>query len=224
MVGDAWWKISESLEGTAKSQTQAHAGDWYRQALPELSGLTAARVEMRLAKLGDAAPSFVNTLGMKLVWIPAGRFTMGSPASEKGRQADENQVQVEISRGFYLGKYEVTQGEWKAIMGTEPWKGQHLKEGADYAATYVSSNDAVEYCKKLSAKEGKEYRLPWEAEWEYACRAGTMTMYSFGLDASQSNDYAWFAENARAVGEQFAHRVGQKKSNSFAGQSSVRPL
>jgi formylglycine-generating enzyme required for sulfatase activity len=109
---------------------------------------------------------------------------------------------------------EVTAGQWKALMATEPWKGE--KKGPNYPATYVSWNDAVAYCKKLSAKEGKQYRLPTEAEWEYACRAGTNTTWSFGNDEKELGDYAWYDENARdIVSEQFAHQVGQKKSNAF---------
>jgi formylglycine-generating enzyme required for sulfatase activity len=111
---------------------------------------------------------------------------------------------------------EVTQGQWKTVMGTEPWKGeQYVKEGPNNAATYVSWNDAVAYCKKLSEKEGKTYRLPTEAEWEYACRAGTETTYSFGIDQRQLGDYAWYDENASNLGEEYSHQVGLKKPNAF---------
>ena len=97
-------------------------------------------------------------------------------------------------------------------MGTEPWWG---KEGPNYPATYVSWNDAVAYCKKLSEKEGKTYRLPTEAEWEYACRAGTKTAWSFGNDEKVLGDYAWYEENADDIGEEYAHQVGLKKPNAF---------
>jgi len=115
---------------------------------------------------------------------------------------------------------EVTQGQWKALMGTEPWKGQefskYVKEGANYPASYVSWDDAVAYCKKLSEKESKTYRLPTEAEWEYACRAGTKTAWSFGNDEKVIGDYAWYDKNAvEIVSEQYAHQVGLKKPNGF---------
>jgi sulfatase modifying factor 1 len=112
---------------------------------------------------------------------------------------------------------EVTQGQWKAVMGTEPWKGEdYVKEGPDYPASYVSWDDAVAYCKKLSEKESKTYRLPTEAEWEYACRAGTKTAWSFGNDEKVIGDYAWYDKNAaEIVSEQYAHQVGLKKPNGF---------
>ena len=123
-----------------------------------------------------AKESITNTIGMKLNLIPAGTFTMGSPETETDRQDNETQHPVTISKPFYMQTTEVTQGQWKAVMGTEPWKGQgSVKEGPNNAATYVSWDDAIAYCKKLSEKEGKTYRLPTEAEWEYACRAGTET-------------------------------------------------
>ena len=101
-------------------------------------------------------------------------------------------------------------------MGTEPWKGKSLvKEGDDYAATYVSWEDAVAFCKKLSSQDGVEYRLPSEAEWEYSCRGGSESAYSFGADASELGRHAWFGDNADSVGEEYAHEVGQKRGNGF---------
>ena len=140
-------------------------------------------------------PDVVNTksLGMTFKEIPAGTFLMGSPETEPDRHLDEHQHKVTISKAFYMQTTEVTQGQWKAVMGTEPWKGKPTgKEGPNYAATFVSWNDAVAYCEKLSEKEGKTYRLPTEAEWEYACRAGTQTRWSFGNDEKVLGDYAWY--------------------------------
>ena len=101
-------------------------------------------------------------------------------------------------------------------MGTEPWKGKSdVKDGPNYPASCVSWNDAVAYCKNLSEAEGKTYRLPTEAEWEYACRAGTQTTWSFGDDESVLGDYAWYYKNANDIGEKYAHQVGLKKPNAF---------
>ena len=160
--------------------------------------------------------STTNTLDMTFKEIPAGTFTMGSPETEKDRDDDEHQHQVTITKPFYMQTTEVTQGQWKEVMGTEPWKGKSfVKEGLNNAASYVSWNDAVAYCKKLSEKEGKTYRLPTEAEWEYACRAGTETAWSFGDDEKALGDYAWYRENAWDIDEKYAHQVGLKKPNAF---------
>jgi formylglycine-generating enzyme required for sulfatase activity len=153
---------------------------------------------------------------MQLKEIPAGTFMMGSPEGEPDRDSAEHQHPVTISKSFYMQTTEVTQGQWKAVMATEPWKGKSLvKEGANYAASYVSWNDAVAYCEKLSEKEGKTYRLPTEAEWEYACRAGTQTTWSFGDDEKVLGDYGWCRENAWGIDEKYAHQVELKKPNAF---------
>ena len=160
--------------------------------------------------------SITNTIGMKFNKIPAGTFLMGSPETLKDRRDIEYQHKVTISKAFYIQTTEVTQGQWKALMGTEPWKGkQYVKEGPDYPAVYVSWDDTVAYCKKLSEKESKTYRLPTEAEWEYACRAGTKTAWSFRDDEKVLGDYAWYAENANYLDEKYAHQVGLKKPNAF---------
>ncbi len=124
-----------------------------------------------------------------------------------------------ITRPFYLGVYEVTQGEWKKVMHTTPWLGEkYVQDGADFPATYVSWDDATEFCKKLSALEHKTYRLPTEAEWEYACRAGTQTKYSFGDKETDLGAYAWYDGlfgNGNAKREQYPHAVGTRKPNPW---------
>ncbi len=165
-----------------------------------------------------------NELKMKLVWCPAGTFTMGSPESEFGRAEGERQVEVTLTKGFWLGKYEVTQSEWKQVMLSEPWKGEkQTKVGDDYPATFVSWEDAMEFCCKLTTREREarripdawEYTLPTEAQWERACRALTETTFSFGNDESEVGEYAWFLDNTIKAAEIYAHRVGQKKTNPW---------
>jgi formylglycine-generating enzyme required for sulfatase activity len=164
-----------------------------------------------------------NSIGMVLVPIPTGEFMMGSPETEKYRQGLgtwEKQHPVTLTKPFYLGATEVTQAQWKAVMGTTPWKflffsKRGVEEGDHYPATYVGWEDAVEFCRKLSEKEGVEYRLPTEAEWEYACRAGTTTVYSFGDNESQLGEYAWYKENTRENGIHHALIVGKKKPNPW---------
>ena len=168
------------------------------------------------AKTPDVPSPIENSIGMMLVPIPAGEFMMGSPESEVTRDDHETQHRVTLTKSFHLGRTEVTQGQWKAVMGTTPWKGkENVKEGGDYPATLVSWNDAVEFCSKLSEKEGVQYRLPTEAEWEFACRAETTTAYSFGNDESQLGDYTWYVKNAEDVGQECAHIVGQKTPNPW---------
>ena len=172
----------------------------------------------------QAAESITNTLDMMFNKIPAGTFTMGSPEDETGRGDGETQHKVTITKPFYMQTTEVTQSQWKAVMGTEPWKGKSVvKEGPDYPAVYVSWDDAVAYCKILSEKEGKTYRLPTEAEWEYACRAGTETRWSFGDDEKVLGDYAWYYENAELADEKYAHQVAGKKPNSCLLYTSPSP-
>jgi sulfatase modifying factor 1 len=160
--------------------------------------------------------SITQPLDRKFNKIPAGTFLMGSPETEEGRRDIETQHKVTITKAFYMQTTEVTQSQWKEVMGTEPWKGKsYVKEGPNYAATYISWDDAVAYCKKLSEKESVTYRLPTEAEWEYACRAGTQTTWSFGDDEASLGDYAWHDKNAYDIDEKYAHEVGLKKPNAF---------
>ncbi|MCX7403492.1 MAG: SUMF1/EgtB/PvdO family nonheme iron enzyme, partial [Planctomycetia bacterium] len=116
-----------------------------------------------------------NSIGMELIEIPAGKFTMGSPAGEKYRREHESQLTVTLSKPFLLGKTEVTQEQFKKVMGTEPWANQSgVQIGEDNAASYVSWNDATAFCQELTGLEhkagklkvGEVYRLPTEAEWE----------------------------------------------------------
>jgi formylglycine-generating enzyme required for sulfatase activity len=149
-----------------------------------------------------------NSIGMKLKLIPAGEFLMGSPDSDEASYVNEKpQHLVRITKPFYLCVTEVTQDQYETVMGKNP---SHFKGAANPVET-VTWNQAVEFCKKLSAKEGKTYRLPTEAEWEYACRAGTTTSYSFGDDAASFGEYAWFIGNA----ERKTHPVGEKKPNAW---------
>jgi formylglycine-generating enzyme required for sulfatase activity len=135
---------------------------------------------------------------MKFVLIPAGRFTMG-----EGR----DQHEVALSKPFYVGVTEVTQAQYQAITGTNPSK----FNGATNPVDSVSWNDATEFCKKLSEKTRQTVRLPTEAEWEYACRAGTATAFSFGDADSALGDYAWYDANSGST----THPVGHKKPNAW---------
>ena len=131
-----------------------------------------------------------NSIGIEFVTIPAGKFLMGSSEVEKGRDQDETQHEVTLPHGFQMGVYEVTQAQYEQVMGKNP----SIFKGASLPVELVSYNNALEFCKKLSELQaekaaGRRYRLPTEAEWEYACRAGTSTPFHFGqeLNGTQAN-------------------------------------
>jgi serine/threonine protein kinase len=156
-----------------------------------------------------------NSIGMKFVVIPPGEFEMGE---------EDNTVPVTLTKPFRFGVHEVTQGQFRTVMGTEPWKDEghsDVQVGENVAASRVNWMAATTFCKKLTESEraegrlltDEEYRLPTEAEWAYACRAGTTTRFSFGDDDSQLGAYAWYASNAKNAGEAYAHAVGMKKPN-----------
>jgi len=115
---------------------------------------------------------------MELEYIPAGTFMMGSPETEKERGSDETHHQVTISKPFYMGKYQVTQEEWQTVMGNNP---SHFK-GARLPVEQVSWDDAKAFCAKVKQQTGQAIRLPTEAQWEYACLAGTTTPFHFGTE------------------------------------------
>jgi len=141
----------------------------------------------------DLVVDLGNGVSMRLVEIKPGRFMMGSPASEPGRSDDETQHEVTISKAFLLGQTEVTQAQWQAVMGSNP---SRFSGNPNHPVEQVSWNDAQEFCRRLSQKTGMAFRLPTEAEWEYACRSGTTAAYSFGNDASRLREHAWFEDNS----------------------------
>ena len=154
-----------------------------------------------------AAPKTVrNSIGMEFVLIPAGTFQMGSNDGD----SDEKPVHtVRLSRPFYLGKYEVTQAQWEAVMGNNP---SQFKGDSNRPVEQVSWDDVQEFIRRLNTKEsGARYRLPTEAEWEYAARAGSTTAYSFGDGVGQLGQYAWYDGNAGNT----THPVGQLQPNAW---------
>jgi len=170
-------------------------------------GLTESEEQADYINLIELEPDYTNSIGMEFMKIPSGEFMMGSPSNEKDREFDEGPVhKVTIEEPYYLGKYEVTQEQWLKVMGSNPSR----FEGNDHPVEKVSWNDVQDFIEKLNEMEGSDkYRLPSEAEWEYACRAGTTTRFYFGDDMWKLEDYAWYCELLRST----TYPVGQKKPN-----------
>ena len=172
----------------------------------------------RLDTIKTAVVDLPSGATMELVWVEPGTFTMGSPLSEAESDREEGpQHEVTISKGFYLGQYEITQGQWEAVMGMTPWSGEdNVQSNPNNPAVRISWNDMQVFVHKLNVAVGDSlYRLPTEAEWEYACRAGTTTAWSFGDDKSNLGDYAWYDANSGTVREDYAHTVGRKQPNPW---------
>jgi formylglycine-generating enzyme required for sulfatase activity len=170
-------------------------------AKPAGTGNGAAKTN-NPARPATAAKQFANRAGIEMVWITPGSFQMGS---ENGGSDEKPVHQVTIGSGFYMGKTELTQAQWKAVMGTDP---SHFK-GDDLPVEQVSWIDAQEFIRKLNEMEsasGLVYRLPTEAEWEYACRAGTTGDYAGDLDSM-----AWYDKNSNNQ----THPIGKKAPNGF---------
>jgi len=202
-------RLTPAPQASAKAEAAAEKAAAEKaaaeRAAVEKAAVAAAKKSMSPAQLALGAP-IVDSIGMLLVPIPSGTFTMGD-----GSDAH----QVTLTKPFYLGFYEVTQEQYEKVMGTNPSEFR----GAARPVELVLWDDAVEFCKKLSAKEGKRYRLPTEAEWEYACRAGSTTRWSFGDDPASLREYAWYRIDPHS--SPFSHSnwrtypVGQKKPNAW---------
>ncbi len=186
------------------------SGEWVpaAQAQAETARQAAARAEAERQKQALTIPD----LGMTLQPVAAGEFQMGA---NDGSVDDKPAHRVQLTRPFWIGKTEVTQRQWELVMGNNP---SHFK-GADNPVECVSWNDCVEFCRKLTQREqaagrlpvGYTYRLPTEAQWEYACRAGTTTRYNFGNETNALDQAGWYDSNSGAT----TNPVGQKAVNAW---------
>src|ERR1043165_401756 len=200
------------LEISNREQAKHRSGLWIGLAvgLVLLVGLIALGGCGRNSANSNTPPSpgtvVKNSTGMEFAYVPAGSFQMGT---EKGDiSGTELPVhQVTLARGFYMGRYEVTQAQWQKVMGVNPSSFLSKDCGENCPVNSVSWNDVQEFIKKLNAlNDGYQYRLPSEAEWEYACRAGTT-----GEFAGDLNSMAWYEKNS----EDKLHPVGQKQPNAW---------
>jgi formylglycine-generating enzyme required for sulfatase activity len=267
-IGDAWWAVAETKQGSERDALRLRAAAWYQQAETKLAGgLAVLKARQRLAevrKLGREVPVLsrtpppaiapfdattakqhqaawakhlgvpvlqANSIEMRFALIPPGEFDMGSPKEEVGQlleyakargapswyndrvPAEAPRHRVRITRAFYLGVCEVTQAEYERVMGNNP---SQCAGEATRPVEQVTWGDAAEFCRKLGELREERalravYRLPTEAEWEYACRAGTTTRFNFGEDEAGLGEHAWRAGNAQKQ----TQPVGRKLPNSF---------
>lgn len=171
------------------------------------------RGDIREVELPDKLPC-------KLVWLSPGQFLMG----QDGVEQTEMPVHTVQLDGFWIGQTEITQAQFKSLMGMELWAfDQYAKENPSHAANYITYDEAIEFCKKLTAQErnagrlakGWKYTLPTEAQWEYACRAGTTSTFSCGDSEWELEKHAWLQTNTSQAGEPYPHEVAKKKPNDW---------
>ncbi|MDW5549470.1 SUMF1/EgtB/PvdO family nonheme iron enzyme [Methanosarcina sp.] len=220
--------IYDLLNSLLKSELQP---DNYSDAVQHLKGISTSSESSRnmnkvdksntAVSISENKESLVNSeepdisktftslsTGMEFVLIPAGKFMMGSPSDKEGIYDEDPIHKVTIEHSFYMGKYPVTQKQWEKVRGNNPSK----FKGEDQPVEMVSWEDTKDFIARLNEMEGTDkYRLPSEAEWEYSCRAGTQTRYSFGDDESKLKEYGWYHDNADSK----THPVGQRTKNPW---------
>ena len=208
MLSKYWKEVADNkFKGVKYSDPAKFTDQWYEERKAEIAK-SEKEGEVRSKALNMAwreEQDLGQGLKLEMVLIPAGKFVMGSPESEEGRHKNETQHEVTLTKPFYMGKYEVTQEQWEAVMGNNPSR----DKGPKLPVTNVSWKDCQKFIKKLNAKTDGGYRLPTEAEWEYACRAGTKTAFSF-RDKITPKDANY---NDSKIGKPVA--VGRYNPNAF---------
>ena len=211
-----WANPGETL--LLKALNAGLAGGELMTQVLESAGATLPHAIDQAPLSTSVPPADWTDLADHWVWVEPGSFVMGSPESEAGRETDESpQHEVTISGGFHLGKYTVTRGQWERVMGTSPWEGESsIPSSPVFPAVFISWDDVQQLISRLNSSNGYwRYRLPTEAEWEYACRAGTSTMWSFGEDRHALGDYAWYIDSEAEAKDQTPREVGAKLPNPW---------
>lgn len=220
----SFWQgqIAKLLDTDKFSKADARSGAQRLKAFRETYGKTKFAASM-IEKVGILEKRFEVALGpprevslnlgkgvrIDFVLVPPGQYMMGDPSGSKDVRAAlcRPQHRVTLTRAFYLSKYEVTQAQYEQVMGKNPGK----PKGADLPVNQVSNSDVLAFCRRVSKRTGRRVRLPTEAEWEYACRAGSTTRYSFGDDHAELDKHGWHKSNSKGV----MHPVGRKAPNGF---------
>ena len=215
-------RLATAMGGAGYLQTPASAGLEHVEKAP-----SEPRASEQASFQGTSAGQQRSVSGVELCWCPPGIFLMGSPPSEAGRRPDESQVEVTLTRGFWIGKLEVTQGQWRRVVVEFPDRAPSAEfgEGDDYPAYWVSFLDAERFCSLVTSEahrtrtlpEDWVFRIPTEAQWEYACRAGTSTATAFGDEVRP--DQINFGREPRptsvGVGLRGSERVGSYRANPW---------
>ena len=204
-------RVCLSLSATSTLLACSYASSSTSDTAGDATSSVAAGASVETVLSSD---ELVNSIGMKLVRISKGEFAMGSARGNPSSDGDERQHAVTITRDYFLGAFEVTQSQYERVMGRNP--SLVKADGENRPVDRVSWNDAVAFCERLSQlpeekAAGRSYRLPSEAEWEYACRAGSPDEYAFGNDTRLLGEYAWYSGNSGID----SHPVGQKKPNAW---------
>jgi formylglycine-generating enzyme required for sulfatase activity len=215
-LSDPTANVEVKVDGKQRAQPkQSGKTESPPPAIAPFDAATAKQRQAAWAKHLGVPVEITNSIGMKLVLIPPGEFLMGSPDSDLEAAAKEKpQHRVQITKPFYLATYEVTQAEYQKVLGINP--STFKDSGEDAPVESVSWDDAQTFCRKLSElsseqASGRPYRLSTEAEWEYACRAGSTSKYSFGDSEEELGNYAWYDRNAGNK----THPVGEKQANAW---------
>ena len=227
-----WYRDGEAIPGATQKRYvipdvngTLHDGNYTLRVSNDFGTVTTPATELKV----DATPPYhtVSSIGLEMIFCPPGTFTMGSPANEPGRGGDETPHTVTLTHGFYLGKYEVTQAQYQTVMnGNSEGLGADPSQykGSNRPVEVVSWEDAQVFLAQLNAIEqtagrlpaGWEYALPTEAQWEYACRAGTSTAYSWGNDINSSRaNYNWNEAHNTGIDSKQTVEIGQFSANPW---------
>jgi formylglycine-generating enzyme required for sulfatase activity len=227
----AWrWLFGDGAESTAQDPSHEYTAAGSYNVSLEVTTSAGKDTELKAGYITVSAGSsegepegegqtetvmLSGSVPLEMVWIPDGTFLMGRYAGEQDSNASEDPQHSVTLGGFWMGKYELTKRQWTAVMGTTPWLGlENAGAALDSPATCVSWDDAKEFLTALNLQANKAFRLPSEAQWEYAFRAGTTTRFYWGDDPDYTvgGDYAWWSGN---FSQQYSHVVGGKLPNAF---------
>jgi len=223
----AWhWLFGDGAESAAQDPSHVYTAPGNYNVSLEVTTAAGTDAELKLAYMHVSPPEagtietvmLPGSVPLEMAWIPAGSFTMGSPDTETAHSASEAPQHLVAVNGFWMARYELTKRQWQAVMGTTPWEGRFFVQTyPESPAVWVSWDDARDFVDAVNVLTGKAFRLPSEAEWEYAYRAGTADRFYWGDDPAYTviNDYAWWDGNANAVGQLYAHLAGQKSPNTW---------